>query len=100
MCIYTILSLLIIFILISSVNAADINADATDLTSLSGNDEIVCVQNEFDVLGIDTSTFSELSGEIGPGGNITLLLFIMVMIIIVRLMIQHALLYLLKKMLQ
>ncbi|WP_296808308.1 hypothetical protein [uncultured Methanobrevibacter sp.] len=72
MCIYTILSLLIIFILISSVNAADINADATDLTSLSGNDEIVCVQNEFDVLGIDTSTFSELSGEIGPGGNITL----------------------------
>ncbi|WP_296890428.1 right-handed parallel beta-helix repeat-containing protein, partial [uncultured Methanobrevibacter sp.] len=73
MCIYTILSLLIIFILISSVSAADINADATDLISLSGNDEIVGVQNEFDVLGIDTSTFSELSGEIGPGGNITLL---------------------------
>ena len=72
MCIYTILSLLIIFVLISSVSAADVNTDATNLTSLSGNDEIVGIQNEFDVLGIDTSTFSVLKDEIGNGGNKTL----------------------------
>ena len=71
-CIYTILSLLIIFILISSISAADVNVDSADLTSLRGNDEIVGIQNEFDVLDVGTRTSSELSGEIGSRGNITL----------------------------
>ena len=81
--IFAILSIIVVtFVLIGSVSATDIDTndtealsatdiDANDIESLSENngDEIVAVENDLDVLSADTSTYSELSNEIGSGGD-------------------------------
>lgn len=58
-------------LLINTVSAADIDANDTQLISAC-DDEIVSVEKDLGALSNVSSTYSELSSEIGSGGNITL----------------------------
>ena len=60
------------FLLIGSVSATDIDANDTQIISANDADEIVSVENDFDILNTNASTYSELVNEIGSGGNIEL----------------------------
>ena len=63
------------FVLIGSVSAADIDTNDTGTLSASDDDEIVSEENDLDELSANPtnpSTFSELSGEIGSGGQVEL----------------------------
>ena len=74
--IFIILSLIaMIFVLIGSLSAADIDANNTEIISANDDDEIMSVENDLDELSANPtnpSTFSELSREIGWGGDIEL----------------------------
>ena len=57
------LSILILFVFIAQASAAD--ANSTDTLSTVDNNEILSIEN-------DVSNYSELSREIGSGGQIEL----------------------------
>ena len=68
-----VLSILILFVFISSVSAADVNG--TDILHTIDNTEILSTtidDNEILTTGNDVSNYSELSSEIAVGGQIEL----------------------------
>ena len=68
-----ILLVLLLFVLISSVSAADINTNDTQISSASDNDEILSVENDVDILGESGFTYSDLRKQINTStGDITL----------------------------
>ena len=70
--IFAVLSFIaIMFLVIGSVCAADIDANDTQMIS-AADDETVSVENDFEPLSANAGTYSELASEIGSGGNVTL----------------------------
>ena len=61
-----------IFVLIGSVSAADVDTNATEMISASDNNEILSVEHDSGVLSNNPGTYSDLSTEISAGGNVTL----------------------------
>lgn len=71
--IFTILSVIaIVFLLMASVSATDVDSNAKKGLSANDNDELICVESDLDVVSLNMSTYSELSGELGSGGNVKL----------------------------
>ena len=62
-----------LFLLIGSVSATDINTNDTQTVSASGNDEILSVGNDVDILGDGEYNYTYLRQQINSGGDITLI---------------------------
>ncbi|WP_407432548.1 right-handed parallel beta-helix repeat-containing protein, partial [Methanobrevibacter sp.] len=71
--IFTILLVVLLFLLIGSVSATDINTNDTQTVSASGNDEILSVGNDVDILGAGEYNYTYLRQQINSGGDITLI---------------------------
>ncbi len=71
--IFTILLVVLLFLLIGSVSATDINTNDTQTVSASGNDEVLSVENDVDILGDGEYNYTYLRQQINSGGDITLI---------------------------
>ena len=70
--IFTILLVVLLFLLIGSVSATDINTNDTQTVSASGNDEILSVGNDVDILGEGEYNYTQLKDQFRFDGDITL----------------------------
>ena len=70
--IITIFLVVLLFLLISSVSATDINTNNTQIASTNGN-EILSMENDVNILSAGEYTYTYLREQINSGGNITLI---------------------------
>ncbi|WP_296884941.1 right-handed parallel beta-helix repeat-containing protein [uncultured Methanobrevibacter sp.] len=70
--IITILLVILLFLLIGSVSATDINTNNTQIASTNGN-EILSMENDVNILSAGEYTYTYLREQINSGGNITLI---------------------------
>ncbi|WP_296861683.1 right-handed parallel beta-helix repeat-containing protein, partial [uncultured Methanobrevibacter sp.] len=61
------------FLLIGSVSATDIDANNTQIASASGNDEILSMENDVNILSAGEYTYNDLKEQINSGGDIILI---------------------------
>ncbi|WP_296885873.1 Ig-like domain repeat protein, partial [uncultured Methanobrevibacter sp.] len=71
--VFTILLVVLLFLLIGSVSATDIDANNTQIASASGNDEILSMENDVNILSAGEYTYNDLKEQINSGGDIILI---------------------------